>query len=239
MAHSSQYRESQLALLRKGILQAIPIVLGYLPIGFAFGVLAHGAGISVFNVLWMSLLVFAGSAQFIAVGMIESISPPLTVIITTFIVNLRHFLMSASISPYLARWGKGRRALFGFQLTDETFALHSAQFFEEVPPAAQIFSANATAHLSWVLGSILGALAGGLVTNTEKIGLDYALPAMFIALLLAQLRSRYEVMVAVISGAVAAGLYWLGYQRWYVIIATLIAATIGLLVNLWMEKRYS
>ncbi|MEE8390137.1 MAG: AzlC family ABC transporter permease, partial [Anaerolineae bacterium] len=82
-----------------GIIQAGPIVLGYIPIGLAFGVLAQKAGISTLNTLLMSLLVYAGSSQLIAVGLFASGVPALSVVLTTFVVNLRHVLLSAALSP--------------------------------------------------------------------------------------------------------------------------------------------
>ena len=81
--------------------QALPVAMGYIPIGFAYGVLAIKAGISPANTLWMSVIVFAGSSQLIAVGLFTAGAGSLSMIITTFIVNLRHMLMSASLSPFL------------------------------------------------------------------------------------------------------------------------------------------
>ncbi|MDH7479340.1 MAG: AzlC family ABC transporter permease, partial [Syntrophomonadaceae bacterium] len=113
--------------LSTGIKSALPIVMGYLPIGFAFGVLAVQEGIGVLPTLSMSVLVFAGSAQLIAVGLIGAGASWVSIALTTFVVNLRHLLMSAALAPYLkslARWEVG---WFGYQLTDETFAVHSSQ----------------------------------------------------------------------------------------------------------------
>ena len=82
-----------------GMWQALPIVLGYVPVGFAYGVLALKAGLPAIPAALMSMIVFAGSAQFIAVGLLAVDAPALTVILTTFVVNLRHLLMSAAMAP--------------------------------------------------------------------------------------------------------------------------------------------
>ena len=103
-------------------------MLGYVPVGFAYGVLARKAGISGINTVLMSLLVYAGSAQLIAVGLFAASTSALSIIITTFVVNLRHLLMASAIAPYLKRWRKYELAAFAYELTDETFAVHSAQF---------------------------------------------------------------------------------------------------------------
>ena len=83
--------------------QALPIILGYVPVGFAYGVLAQKSGLSGLNTLLMSALVYAGSAQLIAVGLFAAAVNPLAIVATTFIVNLRHLLMSAALAPYLGR----------------------------------------------------------------------------------------------------------------------------------------
>ena len=112
-----------------GVSQALPIVFGYVPIGIAFGILAQKAGISTVNTLLMSLIVYAGSSQLIAVGLFGAGVPPVSIILTTFVVNLRHMLMSAAVAPYLKGWRKVELASFAYELTDETFAVHSGRFF--------------------------------------------------------------------------------------------------------------
>jgi 4-azaleucine resistance transporter AzlC len=86
------------------ISSAMPVVLGYLPIGFAYGVLAINAGLSTFQIVLMSIIVYAGSAQLIAVSLFAQSIQPLSIIATTFIVNLRHMLMSAALAPSLRDW---------------------------------------------------------------------------------------------------------------------------------------
>lgn len=215
----------------RGVSRALPIVMGYIPIGFAYGVLAQQAGLSLFNTLAMSVLVYAGSAQLVATGLFAVAAPPLSIVATTFVVNLRHLLFSAALSPYLKRWRKLELAAFAYELTDESFALHSAQFPDGVPPKAEVFALNATAQVSWVLGGLLGALVGGWVTDVEPLALDYTLPAMFIALLVMQIKAHTEVAVAVLTGLLAVGLTLLGLDRWSVFVATLAGATIGVLLD--------
>lgn len=220
----------------RGVVQALPVVLGYLPIGFAYGVLAQKAGLSPFNTLLMSLIVYAGSAQLIAVGLFSAGIAPLSIILTTFIVNLRHMLMAAALSPYLKGWRPLELAGFAYELTDETFALHAARFSENQLDKRTALAVNFTSQTGWVGGTWLGIVGGRLITEIEPLALDYALPAMFIALLVMQLKNRIQVAVALLTGGISVGLYLLGLNQWYVIVATVIGATIGVGLEKWTKK---
>lgn len=225
--------------LTDALRRTVPIILGYLPIGFAYGVLAQKTGLSSVNTLLMSLLVFAGSAQLIAVGLFAAGTGPASIILTTFIVNLRHLLMSAALAPYLRGWHSGLQALFAFQLTDETFALHSSRFPGRNLIKPEIFSVNMIAQLAWLAGTFLGLIASGLVTDISPIGLDYALPAMFIVLLVWQVTSLVRFSAAVLGGLFSVVFFLAGWEQFNVILATVLAATCGLGVDAWMRQRSS
>lgn len=219
-----------------GAKRALPIVLGYVPIGFAYGVLAGKSGLSEANTLLMSLIVFAGSAQFIAVGLFASGTGPAAVILTTFVVNLRHMLMAASLAPYLSGWKKRWLAFFSYELTDETFALHSSAAGKLSECRLEALSLNMTAQISWVLGTVLGIIASGLIGDIKPLGLDYALAAMFIGLLVGQCKSPVQVITAILSGAIATLLYLAGWHQFHIIVATIAGATLGLGVELWIKR---
>lgn len=224
--------------MARGFFRGLPIMLGYFPIGFAFGVLAANAGLGIRDCLLMSLLVYAGSSQLIAVSLLAGGAGLLTLTITTLLVNLRHLLMSATLAPRLGHLSRPQQAFFAYQLTDETFALHSVNFQkEEKPPApAEIFTTNLAAHCSWIGSSVLGAWAGGLLTGElETWGLDYALPAMFIALLVFQLKNRRQVIIALFSALFSILLYWKSGGHWQIMLTTLSGAGLGLL----LENKYA
>lgn len=227
------------SVLWSGVRQALPIVLGYIPVGFAYGVLAQKSGLGIFNAVGMSFIVFAGSAQLIGAGLIGAGVAPLAIIMTTFVVNLRHLLMAAALAPKLRGWKKHQIALFGYELTDETFALHTMRMKGEMPPLAETFTVNITAQSSWVLGSLLGFLAGGQIADVGPIGLDYALPAMFIALLVPQVVKPVYLMMAVLSALLSVVLYLFGFEQAHVIAATVIASTVGLGVDQWTRRSSS
>lgn len=205
---------------------------GYLPIGFAFGVLAAAAGLTAGQAAAMSVFVYAGSSQFIAVGLIGAGAGPPALALTVFLVNLRHLLMSASLAPFLGRLTGLQQACFCYEITDESFALHSARFQEgEVTGAAEFFTVNISAHLAWIFSTLAGAWLGRrLAVDTRLLGLDYALPAMFIALLVVQLNGAHRahrVLIALLAAGLSTVLYLAGAGHWHIIAATLVAATLG------------
>lgn len=223
--------------LFKTLAPALPVVMGYLPIGFAYGVLAINAGLTPFETIAMSVMVYAGSAQLMAVSLFAAGINPFSIIATTFIVNLRHLLMSASLAPSMQHWKKSQVAAFCFELTDESFGVHSLRFAQGENDAGQTLAINLTCQLAWVAGTLLGALAGSLIQDVTPYALDYALPAMFIALLVLQLKSRLHLAVAVFAGLLSLGL-WLGQvTQWNVIIAAVLAATLGAGVVTWTKQR--
>jgi len=215
--------------------QALPIVLGYLPVGFAYGVLAVKAGLSTANAGLMSVLVFAGSAQLIGVDMIGAGSPALSVIATTFIVNLRHLLFSAAMAPHLSGWPKWRIARFCFRLTDETFALHATRFHNQQQSTAKTLAINILTQAAWVAGSIAGAVAGGFVPDVRPLGLDFALPAMFAVLLVGQLMSPAHVLAAALGGVLALVISQTPAASWATLLAAVAAAGIASMTP-WTRK---
>jgi len=212
-----------------GMVRAVPIILGYLPIGIAFGVLASTAGLSIYSAVAMSVFVFAGSAQLIAVGLIDTGTEIAAITITVFLVNLRHMLMSAYLAPHLRNLKPWQQALFSYEITDESFALHSTHFRTKgTPPIAELFALNHSAHLAWVAGTLFGAWIGVRLTfDTAVLGIDYALPAMFIALLVMQIENYRHVAIAIIAAVLGLSFYLAGMNQLYIILATVITATLG------------
>lgn len=236
---TTQSKDNQAPLLQtewlKGLTRAIPVMLGYVTVGFAYGVLAQNAGLSLLNGVLMSLIVYAGSAQLIGAGMFAMAAHPLSIILTTFIVNLRHLLMSAAIAPRLrdtdTPWSRTEIVLFGLELTDETFALHTSTFAQGKPSKTSLFVSNAASQLSWIVGSALGMLVGSLIGDIRPFGLDFVLSAMFVALIFMQLQNHRQLMIAVLAGVISMLFLAGGLQQWNVILATIVAAAIGVLLE--------
>ena len=230
-------KESKILAFLKKLSPALPVVMGYLPVGFAYGVLGVNAGISTLNTILMSIIVFAGSAQLMATAFFAQGLNPISIIITTFIVNLRHMLMSASLSTHMKAWTKAEVAGFCYELTDETFAVHSLRFEKgETEPLADM-GINLICQSAWVIGTILGVLAGNLITDVKPFALDYALPAMFIALLILQIKNKKHLWVALAAGLLSLLIWGLGITQWNVIIATLVGATLGAIIETQQKSK--
>lgn len=171
---------------------------------------------SAWGAVGLSIFVFAGAAQFVAVSMIMNGAPPAVVISAAFAVNFRHVLMSAALSSHAAEWSAPKRALFGAMLTDESFALHSVHFAEGDADYVAAVVMNTSAYLSWVAFGVIGHSLGALVSGSEAeaLGLDFALPAMFIGLLMPSCRNGRAVTAALCGGVTAVALYLSGLGRW-------------------------
>ncbi|MDO8644100.1 MAG: branched-chain amino acid ABC transporter permease, partial [bacterium] len=120
--------------------------------------------------------------------------------------------------------------------TDETFALHSTQFPVTLPPKKYVFTINLAAHLAWIAGGCLGYSASSLLTDLKPFGLDYALAAMFIGLLVLQLKDFRKVGTAILAGIAAVFFHLIGLKTGAVIFATMMAATIGMVWELWKKN---
>jgi 4-azaleucine resistance transporter AzlC len=223
--------------MKEGIAAAWPICLGYVPIGLAFGILARNAGLSPWEIGLMSLFVYAGSAQFIAVSMIGSGSAMIPIILTTFIVNLRHLLMSSSLAVYLEGLGIGRLSLYAYGVTDESFALNMTRFRDGNWDWPRALVLNQTANLAWIASTIIGGYGGQFIpagdgdTLRQGVPIDYALPAMFICLLVLQIRGGLYVLVAVLSGLLAVAFSLLFPGNAYILMASVTAATLGVFLR--------
>ncbi len=222
----------------EGIQRAFPIVLGYVPVAFAFGVLAVKNDISPALAIAMSIFIFAGSGQFVAASLWGAGVGAASVILTVFIINLRHLLMSASLATHTQSLQRWQRFLLGLQLTDETFGVHSTAFQRGWKLSlTTLYTCNTTAQISWVFGTILGVFFGSLIEDVRPLGLDYALTAMFLALFIPQCQTRLHILVGIFAGTSSIALKLAGLGQWNVILATVAAATLGLGLSQWRTKR--
>lgn len=219
-----------------GIKAAWPICLGYLPIGFAFGVLAQKTGLDLFDIALMSILVYAGSSQFIAVAMLGSGAAPVSIILTTFVVNLRHLLMSSSLAVHLHGEGKIFLSAFAYGVTDESFAVNLVKFREGGWHRYQALAVNQTSNFTWICSTILGGYVGQSIP-AGSFGIDYALIAMFLCLLTFQIRGRLYILTAIISGASAIGLSSIVPGNSFVVMASLFGATLGFALKRYAQEK--
>ena len=214
----------------EGFSASWPICLGYIPIGVAFGVLAQKAGFTPVETGFMSLFVFAGGSQFIAVSMFSAGAGAVSIIATAFVVNLRHLLMSSTLSLFLNRSGRIKLFAFAYGITDESFAVNLSKFKTGKWDINRALVVNFSANIMWILSTVAGGY-GGQFIQPHSFGMDYALIAMFICLLVFQLKGRLYVFTALIAGisAVILSLWFRGNS--YVIIASVIAAGAGVFIK--------
>lgn len=227
--------EERWQTLRDGAAAAWPIILGYIPIGLALGVLARQAGFSPLDIGLMSIFVFAGSAQFIAVAMISQGATPTALILTTLIVNFRHLLMSSSLAIHLRGTSRKFQCLFGYGITDESFAVNTIRFRGAWDPWRAL-ALNQIANTTWILATVSGALAGSLIP-AGAFGIDFALPAMFIALLVMQLQNRIQVFTAIVALGVSTLCYLFFPGDSYALIAAVSAASCGYLLQRYRRRH--
>lgn len=216
--------------IKKGMIDALPIVLGYLPVGIAFGLLARQAGLSPAEIGLMSLLVYAGASQFIAVEMILKGTQWPPIIITTFLINLRHLLMSSTLSLYFKRNHPWILSLLSAQLTDESFAMAMSNPANIENRPQYLFGLQSISHLAWIMGSVLGAFFGRLI-HPQSYGIPFALPALFICLLMLQVRHLLHFSLIGIAGALSLLFKSLLPGNWYIILTALIISGLGVMME--------
>lgn len=165
-----------------GVKSALPVILGFVPVGIAYAVMAHDAGFSVLETVMMSLLVFAGASQMMAVGMYAQGAGLVAIITAAFIINLRHVIMSTCVFNRMGNTPLALRIISSAGVTDETFAIFTTSDEKRCTPAF-FLGLVSVAYLSWAAGSLIGALASGALPPLVSASLGIAMHAMFIGLL--------------------------------------------------------
>ncbi len=222
--------------LRQGMKDSIPIILGYLPLGFAFGVLANEVGMSVVQATLMSVMCFTGAGQYIAIGVMDAGGAVFTAILANVLVNLRYLLFSTSMVPYLkGNVPTGIGSALSYGLTDETYAIAMNRYQDHAPTASYMAGLNFSSHFGWIGSTLLGAILGNFISNTDRLGLGFALPAMYICLLVFMVHRKSDVYVAVSSALCCLVIGYLVPSTMAnlsnIIIATIFAASLGVFIN--------
>lgn len=214
----------------------MPIFLGYLPVGAAFGVLARQLGFTVLEAVVCSATALAGAGQFIALSLMTAGSTAAAAIIATTVVNLRYVLFATTLSPYLRGVSLRPQSLLAFTLTDETFAVNIADRRRGLSTVASMVGVGVVAWCGWVLGTLAGAVGAGWVGDPDRFGLGFAMPAMFAALFVALAEDRRHVITGLLAGAIALALPLAADAglrldpSWFVVIASITGATVASVV---------
>ncbi len=213
-----------------GARDTIPMMVGAAPFGVIFGTLVTSGPLALWHGQLMSLAVFAGSAQFIALGLIASHASFIVIWATTLVVNLRHVLYSATLAPYVSHLPLRWRLVLGGLLTDEVFAVAWAHFRRH-PPGDDIspwhfFGSGVAMYVNWQIWTAVGLLFGAAFPGLQSLGLDFAMVATFIAIVVPQLVAVRYIAAAVTAGALA--FFW---QAWPYKLGLLAAVLAGVAVG--------
>ncbi len=180
-----------------------PLLLAGIPFALIMGTTAAAKGLSPAETGLMSGFVFAGSAQFIAVGLWTHPIPIFVLVATTWMVNLRHLLMSASIGPQMGRFSR-RQSYFGlFFLADEIWAVALRRAAEGKLTPAYYFGQSLPFWVSWVFWSTMGNILGSTISDPSRYGFDYAFVAVFLVILFGFCRNRSSLIPIAVSAATA------------------------------------
>lgn len=228
---------TRLPIALAGARDTLPLAIGTTPFAIIFGTLAVAAGFPPLAALAMSAIVFAGSAQFISLSLIGGGAPLGLIWLTTFVVNLRHALYSATLQPVARDWPLPWRALTAFWLTDEIFAVveRRLQTAGEADALPYYLGSAVFFYLNWLGWTAVGALVGSRLPGLAGLGLDFAMIATFAAMIAPQLRSLTPVAVALAAG----GMAWLAHGLPYklgLMLAALVGVTVGVALD-WRNKE--
>jgi 4-azaleucine resistance transporter AzlC len=226
------YRKDFLRGLRAGL----PVTIGYLPMAVAFGIGARTAGIGFGATTGMSVFVFAGASQFMAAELVASGVHPASIVLATLVLNFRHFLMSAHLGRRL-RPGRAASLAVGFVVTDETYVVGSLE--PDLTPAF-FLGLGLAAWSGWLAGTVIGAAAAQAIPDFLARSMSVTLYAMFIALLVPAVRSRWQRgivagLAALIAWAASRFLPSLG-SGWRIVVAMLAASAVAVVLPQEQEE---
>ena len=224
---------------RAAVVDTLPTVFGYLGIATAFGVIVRASGFSTITVILMSVIIYAGSAQFTTVSMLAAGSPIASIVFATFMVNSRMILMSTTVAPFFKKDSLGKVMLIGTLLTDESFALamNKLNYTNGKMNFSWFNTENIISYSTWVIATMIGALLGNFIEDPKKLGLDFANVAMFIGLLYLQIKSDKDLnkllqVIVVLLTLVLTYISTIILPASLVIIAvTLIGCTLGMVIK--------
>jgi len=179
-------------------------------VGIPFGIVARQSGLSPAEIVAMSVFVFAGASQFAMVQLFKDGVPWPVIVATVLLINLRHLLMAAALRPFFSRVSVGRRLAAAYVLTDEAFAMAIGWFRRGRTEVAYYAAFAVALYVLWNVATVIGMLAGPSIGEPRRFGIDFAITATFIAIVVLGVRRRSDALVALASAVIAALLAALG-----------------------------
>lgn len=225
-------QSENILMIRRGFTVGFPIIIGYLPIALAYGVLAKQAGMSLLELTLMSIMVYAGASQFMGANMIAVGAGAIEIVVATFVLNFRHFVMSLSFMNMLRPLQLNIKVPLALGLTDESFAVSTLHPEKAREKSGILFYITifVTAYLSWVLGSLLGGLIGDIIPEQLSQSMGIALYAMFIGLLMPSIKKNLRVgLIAIIAMFINVIFSQFMTDGWAIVCGTVFGGLSGLL----------
>jgi len=214
-------------MVLKGFVDMLPLNLAVIPWGILCGSLAIQRDFSVLEALLMPLLVFAGAAQLVATELIASNTSLATILFTVFIISSRHFLYGLALRDKLKALPLTKRVSIAFVLTDELFALSTnRKSLQGKLRMIYGFAAGLSFYFGWLLWNIIGIIAGSFLPDLTAMGLDFAIAATFIALVIPSI-TTVPAFVTVIVAAILSVIFKLWHWQLDLVIASIIAMCCG------------
>ena len=217
----------------RGARAVLPIVPGAIVFGLVYGFIAGQHGLSVLEIALMSMLVFAGASQFLALELWGHPLPVVGLVLGVLVINLRHLLMGPALLPWLARIRPGQAYASLYFMTDESWGVSVAELRRGGRDAAFLLGAGLGLYGFWVVATILGRAAGDLSFLVERWGLDYLTTAFFVALLAGFWRGRGDAFPWLVAGGIAVAAKWTLPGTWYI----MLGAVGGSLAGAWRAQR--
>jgi predicted branched-subunit amino acid permease len=217
-----------------GARDTFPILLGVVPFATICGVAAVSVGLTPFEAVGMTIIVYAGASQLAVFQLMGAGTPWLIMAVTAWVINVRFTMYSAALAPFLQEEPLYRKAPFAYMLSDQAFGVTMSRFSNDMPtnPAWFFYGSAATVWLTWNLSATAGALLGTLVP--ESWGFDFAFPLSFMALMFAALKNRPGVWAALVGGIAAVAAKGLPYNLGLVLAASLGIAA-GVLAEVMLD----
>ncbi len=217
-------------IIKTGFIEALPLAIAIAAYGLSYGVMADQASFSLVTAVAMSVLVFSGSVQMVAVAMVAAGAGMASVLVTAVLLNLRNLLYGAALAEGITPAGKWRW-LLAMGVSDEPFVLGSARFKKYGPDPLYFAAVVGTFYIAWILAALLGSLIGNQV-DPQKWGLDLAFPVTFAALLIPSLTDKPVIATALAAITIAIGLeYFLPGNEFTIIITGVVAPLVGLYLS--------
>ena len=212
---------------RAAIVEGWPIFVTAVVVGIAFGLTARQAGLSIVETSATSLIVFAGAAQFVMVDLLRNGTPVPLIVLTVLLLNARHLLMAAALRPFVQVASLPRRFGLAYVLTDEAFAMGIGWFRRGHRDLAYYAVFSTVLWCSWNVGTLLGAIFGAGVEDPQRFGIDFAITAVFVAIVAIGVRHRADAAVALVAALVAAALRLAGASAVAVVVAGALAPLVA------------